>query len=124
NPIVELVLLESLRVTLDIWESYAQKLGIEYVTYIDKTTKTEKKSYRRLFDEIHIEIGRDLKNPKKVREKISNSINKNKGTNQRIRKLLYELKNFKDIKEVRPKSRTHFDKLKIYEQTILSQYSD
>lgn len=124
NPIVEQVLLESLRVTLDIWEYYAEKFNIKYETYIDEKTQKEKKSYDRLFDEIHIEIGRDLKNPKKVREKISNSITKNKDTNQRIRKLLYELKNYEDVKEVHPKSRTHFDKLKIYEQTILSQYSD
>jgi CRISPR-associated endonuclease Csn1 len=124
NPIVEQVLLESLRVTLDIWGYYAHEFGVEYETYFDEKTNKEKKSFHRLFDEIHIEIGRDLKNPKKVREKLSNSINKNKNTNQRIRKLLYELKNFEDVKNVHPKSRNHFDKLKIYEQTILSQYSD
>lgn len=124
NPIVEQVLLESLRVTLDIWEHYAKKLVIDHETYVDERTGKEHKKYKRLFDEIHIEIGRDLKNPKKVRERISDSINKNKATNQRIRKLLYELKNFEDIKEVRPKSKTHFDKLKIYEQTVLSLFTD
>lgn len=124
NPIVEQVLLESLRVTLDIWEHYANESNIDYETHKDEKTGKEHKSYHRLFDEIHIEIGRDLKNPKKVRERISGAINKNKDTNQRIRKLLYELKNFEDIKEVRPKSKTHFDKLKIYEQTVLSLFTE
>lgn len=124
NPIVEQVLLESLRVTLDIWEHYANKLDAGFETYRDEKTGKEHRSYKRLFDEIHIEIGRDLKNPKKVRERIADSISKNKDTNQRIRKLLYELKNFEDVKEVRPKSKTHFDKLKIYEQTVLSLFTD
>lgn len=124
NPIVEQVLLESLRVTLDIWEYYGEKLGIEFDTYRDEKNNKEKKSYHRLFEEIHIEIGRDLKNPKKERERMTNSINRNKETNLRIRKLLYELKNISDIKEVHPDSKTHFDKLKIFEQTILSQYTD
>ncbi|ARN77712.1 hypothetical protein BST97_06705 [Nonlabens spongiae] len=124
NPIVEQVLLESLRVTLDIWQVYAEKFNIPFETYKDEKTKKEYKNYERLFDEIHIEIGRDLKNPKKVRERISDSINKNKNTNQRVRNLLYELKNYEDVKEVRPKSRTHFEKLKIYEQTVLSLFTD
>lgn len=124
NPIVEQVLLEALRVTLEIWEYYADKLNVNFEIYIDQYTQKERKSFHRLFEEIHIEIGRDLKNPKNVRVRISDNIKKSKATNHRIRKLLYELKNFEDIKEVHPKSRTHFDKLKIYEQTVLSQYED
>ncbi|MGJ8744191.1 type II CRISPR RNA-guided endonuclease Cas9 [Polaribacter sp.] len=124
NPIVEQVILESLRVTLDIWKFYGNQMNIDYTLITNENTKKQEKVYARLFDKIHIEIGRDLKNPKKVREKISNSINKNKDTNQRIRELLYEFKNFKDVKDIRPNSKTQFDKLKIYEQTILSQYSE
>ncbi|MEM8509338.1 MAG: type II CRISPR RNA-guided endonuclease Cas9 [Bacteroidota bacterium] len=124
NPIVEQVLLESLRVTLDVWKQFGEGCKVGFEEYIDEETKKPKKSYNRLFDEIHIEIGRDLKNPKRVRERISDSINKNKDVNQRVRKLLFELKNFKDVEEVRPKSRTHFDKLKIFEQTVLSNYSE
>jgi len=124
NPIVEQVLLESLRVTLDIWEYYAEKFGLQFEEYIDEKTGKKVKSYDRLFSKIHIEIGRELKNPKKVREKMTNSINKNKDTNQRIRKLLFELKNVKEVENVIPNSRTHFDKLKIFEQTVLSNYSE
>ena len=124
NPIVEQVILEALRVTLDIWKSYAEKLNIDFEVVINEKTKKEEKSYSRLFDEIHIEIGRDLKNPKKVREKLSTTNVKQRNTNQRIRNLLYEFKNFEDIEDVRPKSKTQFDKLKIYEQTIISQYSE
>ncbi|PQJ78767.1 type II CRISPR RNA-guided endonuclease Cas9 [Polaribacter porphyrae] len=124
NPIVEQVLLESLRVTLEIWKYYGDKLNIQFDLFLNENTKKEEKVYARLFDKIHIEIGRDLKNPKKVREKISKRNTKQKDTNQRIRELLYEFKNFDDVKEVIPTSKTQFDKLKIFEQTILAQYSE
>jgi CRISPR-associated endonuclease Csn1 len=48
NPIVEQVLLESLRVTLNIWEHYANKLGIDYENYVDEKTGKEYKTYNRL----------------------------------------------------------------------------
>jgi len=100
NPIVEQVITETLRVVKDIWDYYG-------------------KGKEAFFDEIHVELGRDMKNPKSIREKITKSINKNQDTKQRIRTLLSELKNH-NIEGVIPHSPSQQDKLKIFEEDILS----
>lgn len=69
NPIVEQVIRETLFVVKDVWEKYGQP------------------------DEIHIEIGRDLKKNAKEREKATKNSTSNFEEKQRIRKLLYELMN-------------------------------
>jgi CRISPR-associated endonuclease Csn1 len=123
NPIVEQVLLESLRLTLDVWVRYADNMNIPFTTYTEEKTNIEKKSYKRLFNQINIEIGRDLKKPKKVRERIFQNNNKRKKINDRLKKLLYEIKN-QGNKEVIPSSRTHFEKLKIFEEGVLEKYDE
>ena len=50
NPIVEQVITETLRVVKDIWQTYGN-------------------SAENFFDEIHIELGREMKNPKSDRAK-------------------------------------------------------
>lgn len=97
NPIVEQVLSETLRVVKDIWDEYGN--GEE--------------DY---FDEIHIELGREMKNPKQKREQISKTISENENTNIRIRAILNELLN--DGVDVRPYSPSHQEILKIYEEGI------
>ena len=69
NPIVEQVIRETLFVVKDIWEKYGQP------------------------DEIHIELGRDLKKNAKEREKATKNSISNFEEKQRIKKLLYELMN-------------------------------
>jgi len=95
NPIVEQVILETLRMVHDIW------------------VKEEK------IDEIHIELGRDMKNTSEKRRKIHEKITENENTNQRIRAMLIEFKDMNDIESVRPYSPTQQEILKIYEEYAL-----
>lgn len=97
NPIVEQVLTETLRVVKDIWDEYGN--GEE--------------GY---FDEIHIELGREMKNDKKTRERISKTQNENENTNLRIRAILNELLN--DGLDVKPYSPSQQEILKIYEEGV------
>ncbi len=96
NPIVEQVVTESLRVVRDIWKQTGR------------------------IDEIHIELGRELKKTKAERNSMSKAIAEGEATNQRIRLLLAELKNpdFK-IENVRPQSPSQQELLKIYEDGVM-----
>lgn len=100
NPIVEQVVTETLRTVRDIWKEYGD------------------------FDEIHIELGREMKNPADKRKKITAQINKNQETNQRIRNLLNEFADDKEFKGVIPHSPSQQEKLKIFEDGVLSRYTD
>ncbi|MCK4920117.1 MAG: type II CRISPR RNA-guided endonuclease Cas9 [Bacteroidales bacterium] len=100
NPIVEQVVTETFRVVKDIWMKYGN--GEES-----------------FFDEIHIELGRDMKNPSEIRKSMTANINKNQDTNQRIRTLLKEFKN-QNIEGVIPHSPNQQEKLRIFEEDILS----
>jgi len=104
NPIVEQVITETLRVVRDIWAYYGN--GKED-----------------FFDEIHVELGRDMKNPKNVREQIAKNVTGNQNTNERVRALLREFKN-ENIEGVIPHSPSQQEKLKIFEEDILNQYSE
>lgn len=100
NPIVEQVVTETLRVVKDIWEHYGS-------------------SAEHFFNEIHVELGREMKNPADKRKKLTERITTNENTNQRVRSLLKEIMN--DIRvegEIRPYSRSHQEILKIYEEGI------
>ena len=101
NPIVEQVINETLQVVRDIWKTYGE--GKE-----------------NFFDEIHIELGREMKNPKKDRERITKQNTENENTNLRIKALLAELLNDKNIENVRPYSLSQQELLKIYEDGVLS----
>ncbi len=97
NPIVEKVICETLRVVRDIWKSYGK------------------------IDEVHIEMGRELKKDAKSRNKDSQRMTENERTNLRIRALLQEFINpdYK-IENVRPYSPSQIETLKIYEDCVLS----
>lgn len=96
NPIVEQVITETLRVVTDIWKQHGD------------------------FAEIHIELGREMKNPKKDREKLTKQINENENTNLRIKALLAELTNHSDVENVRAYSPSQQEILKIYEEGVLN----
>lgn len=98
NPIVEQVVTETLRTVRDIWEYYGE--GKED-----------------FFDEIHIELGREMKNDKKKRESISKQNTINENTNHRIKEILKELMN-EGVAEVKPYSPSQQDILKIYEEGV------
>lgn len=97
NPIVEQVVLETLRTVRDIWQ---------YHIDINKDFK---------FDEIHLELGRDIKNSADKRKRISNQQNENEKTNNRIKLLLEELEGH----GAKPFSPSHQEILKIYEEGIV-----
>lgn len=99
NPIVEQVVTETLRVVKDIWAKYGN--GEE-----------------NFFDEIHIELGRDMKNTAEERKRITNQVNENENTNLRIKALLVELMN--NDANIRPYSPMQQEILKIYEEGILN----
>ena len=100
NPIVEKVVLETLRVVRDIWTTYGN-------------------SQPNYFDGIHIELGREMKNSADKRKSMTNRIRENENTNTRIRQLLGELMNDSNIQaDIRPHSPSHQELLKIYEEGI------
>lgn len=96
NPIVEQVVTETLRTIRDIWKQVGQ------------------------IDEIHLEVGREMKNPADKRKTMSENIQKNENTNLRIKAILAELKNSDyGVENVRPYSPSQQDILKIYEEYAL-----
>lgn len=96
NPIVEQVVTETLRTVRDIWEQVGQ------------------------IDEIHLELGREMKNPADKRKRMTEKILENENTNLRIKAILAELKNPDyGVENVRPYSPSQQDILKIYEEYAL-----
>jgi len=75
NPIVEQVIREAMFLVKDICKEYGQP------------------------DEIHIELGRELKKNAKEKEKIANRNAKKRDEKDRIKKMLYELMNDKEFEE-------------------------
>ncbi len=95
NPIVEQVILETLRTVRDIWKQVGH------------------------IDEIHVELGREMKNPADKRKKMTQRILENENTNLRIKALLTEFMNPEfEIENVRPYSPSQQDLLRIYEEGV------
>lgn len=105
NPIVEQVINETLQVVKDIWKHYGN--GEE-----------------NFFDEIHVELGRDMKNTKKERERLTKRVTENQNTNLRIRAILKELMNDTTVEgDVKDYSPSQQEILKIYEEGVLTSTS-
>ncbi len=100
NPVVEQVVLESLRVVKDIWMKYGS------------------------IDKINIELGRELKQDKKSRERATRNNVEQESTNLRIKAMLMEFMSDPDIEEVRPQSPSQQLLLKIYEDGALRSTGD
>ena len=105
NPIVEQVITETLRVVKDIWNIYGE--GKE-----------------NFFDEIHIELGREMKNPAEMRKEMTNKITENENTNLRIKALIAELQYDQSVENVRPYSPSQQEILRIYEDGVLNAAND
>lgn len=105
NPIVEQVITETLRVVKDIWMKYGG------------CTKD-------FFSEIHIELGREMKNTAEDRKQITGMVMDNENTNLRIKALLAEMMNDRSVENVRPYSPMQQEILKIYEDGILKSDID
>ena len=95
NPIVEQVVTETLRTVRDIWRQEKQ------------------------IDEIHLELGREMKNPADKRKRMTENILQNENTNLRIKAMLMEFLNDPEIENVRPYSPSQQDILRIYEENAL-----
>ena len=97
NPVVEQVITETLRTVRDIWKQYGH------------------------IDEIHVELGREMKNPADKRKQMTQQISDNENTNLRIKALLMEFTNPEfEIENVRPYSPSQQDILRIYEDGVLN----
>lgn len=97
NPIVEQCLLETLRTVHDIWKETGQ------------------------IDEIHVELGREMKSTSEERARRTQNVLRNENTNLRIKSLLIELKNDTDICNVHPYSPMQQEILRIYEEGALQE---
>ncbi|MDY0931995.1 type II CRISPR RNA-guided endonuclease Cas9 [Chryseobacterium sp. CFBP8996] len=100
NPIVEQVITETLRVVKDIWLQYGN-------------------GAKDFFNEIHIELGREMKQTKDERLDATKRITENENTNLRIKALLAEMMTDNSVENVRPYSPMQQEILKIYEDGIL-----
>ncbi|MCQ2199880.1 MAG: type II CRISPR RNA-guided endonuclease Cas9 [Paludibacteraceae bacterium] len=99
NPIVEQVTLETLRVVRDLWNRYGK------------------------VDEIHIEMGRELKQTSEQRKNATSRILENETANRRAKALLLEFKNPEfEILNVRPNSPSQMEIFRIFENDILESY--
>lgn len=96
NPIVEQVAMETLRTVRDIWRQVGH------------------------IDEIHVELGREMKNPKDKRAAMTRQIRENENANLRIKALLTEFMNPEfEVENVRPYSPSQQELLRIYEEGAL-----
>ena len=101
NPIVEQVITETLRTVRDIWKQVGQ------------------------IDEIHIELGREMKNPADKRKRMTERALQNENANLRIKALLMEFMNPEfEIENVRPYSPSQQDILRIYEEGVFNSVSE
>jgi CRISPR-associated endonuclease Csn1 len=101
NPIVEQVITETLRVVKDIWNQFGN-------------------GEKDFFKEIHIELGREMKNPADKRKQMTERNTGNENTNLRIKALLMEMLNDSNVENVRPYSPIQLEILKIYEEGVLN----
>ena len=95
NPIVQQCVLETLRTVRDVWKEKGH------------------------IDEIHLEMGRNMKQTAEQRARDTENIQRNENTNMRIGLLLAELANDPSISDVRPYSPSQRNLLKIYEEGAL-----
>ena len=101
NPVVEQVVTETLRIVRDLWKTYGH------------------------IDEIHVEMGREMKNPADKRKKMTERATENENANLRVKALLTEFLNPEfDIENVRPYSPSQQELLRIYEETALNSVDE
>lgn len=96
NPIVEQVVMETLRMVRDIWQQYGS------------------------IDEIHLEMGREMKKTSAQRKNILQKAVDNEKTNLRIKRLLMDFMNpDMDIEGVRSYSPSQQELFRIFEDGVL-----
>lgn len=97
NPIVEQVVTETLRTVRDVWKKHGK------------------------IDEIHVELGREMKNPANKRNEMNRRMLENENANIRAKLLLTEFLNPElGIENVRPYSPSQQELLRLYEDGAIS----
>jgi CRISPR-associated endonuclease Csn1 len=109
NPVVEKVLIETLHLVKDIWKFFGETIAVD-----EKGNAV----YAKLFDKIHIELGREMKKNNKQKEKEDIQNKEKRKANERIIELLKELK--KENLALEVKSPFQQEKLRILEEGLLS----
>lgn len=89
NPTAERIVLETLRVVRDIWKAAGT------------------------IDEIHVELGREIRQPAEKRKRTTERILKNENENLRIRETLQHLADSGEAPGLRPGSPAHQEKYKL-----------
>lgn len=101
NPVVERIVLETLRIVEDLWRKYGK------------------------MDEIHVEMGRNLKQNAEGRKRDYDRNQENQAANYRARRLLQEFARYEtDIENLRPHSPYQQDLFRLYEEEVLGNYAD
>jgi len=90
NPVVEKVLRETMAIVKDVWKAYGK------------------------IDEIHVEMGREIKLPNDKRSKLISRQQEQRQANKRAKTMLRELK--KENGNINPHSRGHIETFKIFEE--------
>ena len=109
NPVVEKVLVETLHLVKDIWMYFGEEIGKD---------ETGNIIYKKFFDRIHIELGREMKKNNKQKERDDKQNKGNRKANERIVEILKELKRENVLLEV--KSPFQQEKLRILEESLLA----
>lgn len=100
NSTVEKIVTETLKVVRDIWREHGE------------------------LSEIHVELGREMKNPADKRKAITTQQSENENSNLRLKLLLSELASAGDVEGVRNFSPNQLEILKIYENGVLTGEKD
>lgn len=95
NPIVEQIVLETLRVVHDLWVKHGD------------------------FSEIHLELGRDIKNSSDKRKRMAERQQENENSRQRVLEMLIDLKKEAAFADLNPYSPSQQEKLRIVEDGVL-----
>lgn len=105
NPTAEKVLKETLKVVADIWEIYG-------------------KSEEKFFNEIHLEVARELQKSNKEKKEIVERQKNSRAENNRLRNILEEFLSSSSY-NAKKGNRDHFERLKIVEDGAKTRsYSD
>lgn len=102
NPVVEQVVLETLRVVRDVWLKWGH------------------------IDEIHLEMGRDLKSSNEERARLTKDNLRHERDRLRIKDMLIDFFNNSALRYegIRPYSPMHIEKLRLYEEEAIANAGD
>ena len=114
NPVVEKVVREMLLVVHDIWTTFG-----DVEDCIINEAGEDIKTYKKLFDQINIEIGTSLKKNNKEKDEENKRNKENRLANERAIAMLKELKSVYKTADIKEKSPFQQEKMKILEAGVV-----